>query len=150
LNLSLAVSGLILIFINFIYKNFDFLSGSFLGNYALIFGLRENIWINYLVAVLVGGGIFGLIIFLSRGKAMGMGDVKLGAALGLIFGWPDILMVLFLSFLTGSLISVILMLLKKKKMKDMVPFGPFLAGGACLAFFFGFQVINTYFRIFRL
>jgi len=149
LNLGLAIFGVILIFVNFYYKNFSSLSGSFLGNYALIFGLRENIWLNYLFAGFLGAAVFGLIIFLSRGKAMGMGDVKLAAALGLIFGWPDVLMVLFLSFLSGALVSAVLLLLKKKKIKDVVPFGPFLAVGACLTFFFGFQVIDIYFKIFN-
>jgi len=121
-----------------------------LGNFALIFGLRDNIWLNYLFAAFIGAAIFGLIIFLSQGKAMGMGDLKLAAALGLVFGWPDILMVLFLAFLSGALTSSLFLLLKKKKIKDMVPFGPFLAVGACLTFFFGFQVIDIYFKLFGL
>jgi len=150
LNLTLAVLGIILIFINFYDKNFGFLNGSFLGNYALIFGLRQNIWLNYLFAGFLAAAVFGLIIFLSRGKAMGMGDVKLAAALGLIFGWPDILMVLFLGFLSGALVSAALLILKKKKIKDVVPFGPFLASGAVITFFFGFQIIAVYFKLFGL
>ena len=81
---------------------------------------------------------------------MGLGDLKLVAALGLIFGWPDILMVLFLAFIIGALISVIFLLLKKKSMKDMVPFGPFLVMGAVLTFFFGERIISGYFSLFGL
>ena len=80
---------------------------------------------------------------------MGMGDVKLAAALGLIFGWPDILMALFVAFLSGSLVSLVLMFFRKKKIKDMVPFGPFLAIGSCLTFLAGYQIINIYFKIFN-
>jgi len=150
LNLCLAVLGLILLFVNFYSQNFNFLSSQFLRHYAGLFNLRENIWINYFFAILIGGGIFALIILLSRGKAMGAGDVKLAAALGLIFGWPDILMVLFSGFLAGTIISLGLMLFKKKKIKDMVPFGPFLSSGAAITFFFGYQIIDMYFKIFNL
>ncbi len=150
LNLTLAVLGIINIFINDYYQRFDFLNGSFLRNYAPIFGLRESIWFNYLFSGFFAVSIFGLIILLSRGRAMGLGDLKLVAALGLIFGWPDILMVLFLAFIIGALISVIFLLLKKKSMKDMVPFGPFLVMGAVLTFFFGERIISGYFSLFGL
>mgnify|MGYP001580032107 FL=1 len=148
LNLSLAILGVINIFINNYYQRFNFLNGSFLGVYAPIFGLRENIWFNYLLASFFAVAIFGLIILISRGRAMGLGDLKLVASLGLIFGWPDILIVLFLAFIIGALVGVIFLVLKKKKIKDMVPFGPFLVLGAGLTFFFGYQIISGYFRLF--
>lgn len=150
INSSLAILGLILIIFNGYYDKFDALSGSFLRYYAAIFGLRENIWLNHLFAALLGMAIFGLIIFLSKGRAMGLGDLKLVGALGLIFGWPDILMVMFLAFIVGSLISVFFLITGKKKIKDAVPFGPFLVIGASLTFFFGYQIINGYFRLFGL
>jgi len=150
LNLGLVVLGLILIITKGYFEKFDSLTGSFLGAYAPIFGFRENIWLNHLFAALLGVFLFGLIIFLSKGKAMGVGDLKLAGALGLIFGWPDILMVLLLSFIAGSLVSAVFMVFKKKKMKDAIPFGPFLATGSCLTFFFGYQIIDWYFRIFGL
>ena len=93
---------------------------------------------------------FGAIILLSRGKAMGWGDFKLVGALGLIFGWPDILMVILLAFITGALVSIVVLIGKKKKMKDAIPFGPFLTTGAALTFFFGYQIIGGYFKLFGL
>ena len=48
---------------------------------------------------------------------MGWGDFKLVGALGLILGWPDILMVLFLAFIIGAIFSVILLIGKRKKSK---------------------------------
>jgi prepilin signal peptidase PulO-like enzyme (type II secretory pathway) len=150
INLSLATLGLILIIFNGYYDKFDALNGSFLRYYAAIFGLRENIWLNYLFAALLGMAIFGLIIFFSKGRAMGLGDLKLVGALGLIFGWPDVLMVLFLSFIIGSLVSIFFLITRKKKIKDAVPFGPFLVIGASLTFFFGYQIIEGYFKLFGL
>ena len=150
LNLTLGILGLILIVINSYDGRFNFLNGSFLGSYAAIFGLRESIWMNYLLAVLLGMAIFGVIILLSRGKAMGWGDFKLVAALGLVFGWPDISMVMFLAFVIGALTSIVFLIRKKKKMKDAIPFGPFLVIGATLTFFFGHQIIEGYFKLFGL
>ncbi len=150
INLSLGVLGLILIFIENQYNRFNFLSGSFLRHYAAVFGFRENIWLNHLIAAFIGAAVFGLIIFLSRGKAMGWGDFKLIAALGLIFGWPDILMVMVLAFIIGALISIIFLIKKKKKIKDIIPFGPFLIIGATLTFFLGYEIINGYFNLFGL
>jgi len=151
INLTLGILGLILLIIKSAGQ-WSIVNGqqSFLGHYAVIFGLRENIWINYSVAALLGMAIFGVIILLSRGKAMGLGDFKLVAALGLIFGWPDILMVIFLAFIIGALVSIVFLIRKKKKMKDAIPFGPFLAIGAALTFFFGYQVIGGYFKLFGL
>jgi leader peptidase (prepilin peptidase)/N-methyltransferase len=151
INLSLAVLGLFLTIFNFQFSIFNQLPNfSFLGHYAMIFGLYENIWLNRLAAALLGMFFFGAIIVLSRGRAMGWGDFKLAGALGLIFGWPDIVMVLILSFITGALFSILLLIQKKKKIKEAVPFGPFLAIGASLTFFFGYQIIDWYFKLFGL
>lgn len=150
INLTLGILGLILMIINDYYHRFGFFNGSFFDNYAAIFGLRNNIWTNHLFAALLGMMIFGLIIFLTKGKAMGWGDFKLIAALGLIFGWPDILMIIFSAFVIGAIVGIIFLIRKKKKMKDTISFGPFLAAGSALTFFLGYQIIGGYFKLFGL
>ena len=55
-----------------------------------------------------------------------MGDVKLVAALGLFFGASNILAISIISFLLGAIISIILVLSKKRKIDDYIPFGPFI------------------------
>jgi prepilin signal peptidase PulO-like enzyme (type II secretory pathway) len=69
-------------------------------------------------------------------------------ALGLVFGWPDIVLVILLSFVIGSIISVGLMIKGLKSMKDAVPFGPFLVASSVFVFFFGFQFMSLYFGLF--
>jgi prepilin signal peptidase PulO-like enzyme (type II secretory pathway) len=150
INASLAALGLILMGLNDHYGNFGLFSGSFLRHFSGIFGFRENIWANHLFGAFVGLAVFWLIVFLSRGRAMGWGDVKLGGALGLIFGWPDILMVLMLAFIVGAAFSLALMAGGGKKIKDMIPFGPFLIIGSALVFFCGYQIIGGYFNLFGL
>ena len=77
---------------------------------------------------------------------MGGGDVKLGFLIGLITGFPNVVVAIFLSFLTGAIYSLILILLRRKRFKEVVPFGPFLIFGCYLALFFGKIVINWYLR----
>lgn len=148
LNIILAICGAVLAYLN--SGQFGEFQGSSIGSYAALFGLRQNIWINHLAGALFGISIVGLIIILSRGKGMGMGDLKLMGALGLIFGWPDILFLFMFGSVVGALVSVFLMILKKKTMKSFVPFGPFLVLGAVLLFFFGEAILRSYFEVFRL
>ena len=79
---------------------------------------------------------------------MGMGDLKFLAALGLLFGWPDVLFIFMFASVIGAIVSLGLMLLGKKNMKSSVPFGPFLVTGAVLVFFFGETFMRSYFNFF--
>ena len=103
---------------------------------------------NYLIAVLVGAGFFLIIFFVSRGMAMGFGDVKLAILMGLLLGFPNILTALFLAFFFGVIISIILIIFYGKKMKSEIPFGPFLVLGTFLALFWGTGIINWYLTFF--
>lgn len=129
---------------------FSLVSGSFLGSYAALFGFRENIWINHLFAFFFGAVFFGLLILVTRGRGMGFGDLKLAAALGAVFGWADILLVVALSFIIGSLFSLPSLIFKKRGLKSLLPFGPFLAIASVVVFFFGHAIVNFYFQLFPL
>lgn len=103
-------------------------------------GLMHPIVINFLSAI--GAFLFFLAIFiLTRGKGMGFGDVKLAFLLGLILGFPGTPLALYIAFLTGGLVGIILILWKKKSLKLAVPFGPFLIIGALISFFFSENII---------
>lgn len=147
LNGLLAIFGAALIFLTQQSGEFGNFKGSFFGAYSFVFGLRENIWANHIVAAFLAAGFFAMIIFLTKGKAMGWGDVKLAAALGFIFGWPDITMVLGISFIIGAIFGVGLVIMGKKKIKSVIPFGPFLAMGAVATFLFGLPLIELYLKL---
>lgn len=89
-----------------------------------------NIAINMLLGSLVGAGIFLLITIIGgaiAGKeAMGFGDVKLMGALGLFFGWTNMIIISLISFLLGAIISIILIVTKIRKTDEYIPFGPFI------------------------
>lgn len=91
--------------------------------------------------------LFFLLIFLAtRGRGMGFGDVKLAFLIGLILGFPKILVAFYAAFLTGALLSIILILAKKKKFKgSTIPFGPFLVIGTFIALFWGDDILQKVF-----
>ncbi|AKM81894.1 MAG: peptidase A24A domain-containing protein, leader peptidase (prepilin peptidase) / N-methyltransferase [Berkelbacteria bacterium GW2011_GWE1_39_12] len=90
------------------------------------------------------GGFLGLIVLVSWEKWMGIGDIKLGFLLGAISFWPNVLLATFAAFALGSVISLALIFSRKKTMKDMVPFAPFLIIGGYVAIFWGDQIIKWY------
>ena len=139
--------GLALIILQSQIPNFNFFDQSFLRHYALLFGWPGNIWLNRLFAALTSSVFFGLLFFLGKGKMMGGGDVKLGFALGWLLGWPDIILTLVISFMIGGVTGFILMINRKRTMKDSLPLAPFLAIGFVLTVFFGYQIINGYFSL---
>ena len=110
---------------------------------GLIISLFSRSFLSSLFGLAIGGGILYLIVVLSRG-GMGGGDVKLAAMLGAFLGWRLILLNLFLSFLFGGIIAVILLLLKLKGRKDYIPFGPYLALAGVVTIFWGRQILFWY------
>jgi leader peptidase (prepilin peptidase)/N-methyltransferase len=60
-------------------------------------------------------------------SGMGLGDVKLAALVGLMIGYPLVIVALLLSMIAGGLVAAILLVLKIKGRKDPIPFAPFLA-----------------------
>jgi len=103
----------------------------FLG--GLIFAIIGQIWhlssiIDMILGMLAGGGIF-LIITLIGGliagkEAMGLGDVKLMGAMGMIVGFIPIIIISILSFFVGGILIAVLLISKKKTLQDYIPFGP--------------------------
>ncbi len=126
----------------FIYKLFEIFNFSAQGGPAL--GWQFS---NFLFSAILAGGFFYTIVVITKGKGMGGGDVKLGFLMGLILGWPLVLIALFLSFIIGSVIGIFLILVGNKKMKSMIPFGPFLVLGTFIALFWGEGIVEWYLNI---
>ncbi len=102
-----------------------------------------NDFLYHILGMLIGGGFF-LFIAVVTGGAMGGGDIKIMGALGFFFGVKNILLLMFLSFVIGGLLSVILLGLKIKKRKDYIPFGPFICIAALITIFWGQQILQWY------
>ncbi len=105
----------------------------------------------YYFSSAIGASLFFLFFYLiSKGKWMGFGDVKFAFAMGLFLGFPDTAIALFLSFLIGALVGVIIIAFKKKNIKSEIPFGPFLIVGSFSALFWGDQILTQYFMLFNI
>ena len=119
-----------------------------LGILDLQFIIYNSIFLNYLFAAIIASAFFLSIVIITRGKGMGGGDIKLAFLMGLLLGWPMIIFSVFLSFVVGSIVGVFLILVGRKKIKSMIPFGPFLILGTFVGLFFGEKIIKWYFNIF--
>lgn len=84
-----------------------------------------------------GVGLMGGIWAVTRGKAMGFGDVEIAAVLGWWLGWPAVAVAAWLAFVTGGAVGVGLMAVQKRGWRSQMAFGPFLVMGAWGAYFFG-------------
>ncbi|MDO8619689.1 MAG: prepilin peptidase [Candidatus Daviesbacteria bacterium] len=110
------------------------------------FTIAEPLLLGILMGLLIGGFFFSLII-ITKGKGMGGGDVKLGAFIGIMLGFPLSLLALILSFITGAVFSVGLIIAGKKRFGQTIPFGPFLVLGSLIALFWGNQIIDWYLKL---
>ena len=110
--------------------------------------LPRGSFLGSLTGALLGGGILFLVAFgyqwLFKREGMGGGDVKLLAMIGAFLGWKAVILTIFLSSLIGSIVGVLVMILKGKDFKYAIPFGPFLSLGAVLSLFCGDQIVRWY------
>jgi len=110
------------------------------------------------LGALIGGangivsGAIGFVLLLipalvSRG-GMGFGDIKMVALIGLVTGFPLVLVALFLGIVLGGLVASVLLLFRIKKRKEAVPFGPFLAVATILTLLWGSDLLSWYLGLF--
>ncbi len=124
LTYSLLGLALIQTLIIFVTRNFDF--------EVLRLGL---------LSMVVGGALFHLLFFGSKGRYIGGGDVKLGYAYGLLLLDPILpWLVLTVASVVGSLIAAYLLITKQAKMGTKLPFGPMLIGGVAVVMIWGLRL----------
>lgn len=109
--------------------------------------LNQEIFISHLISSFGAFGFFLTIFLITKGKGMGFGDVKLALLMGLILGISGTILALYVAFLTGGIIGIILILWKKKTLKNAVPFGPFLVVGFLISLFFSEQITQYFLAI---
>ena len=113
-------------------------------------GVVRAFYEHQLLDALYGAGvtlaIMLLLYFASRG-GMGEGDVKLAPALGIWLGLEQGLLCLLLAFVSGGVAGALLLLCRCGKLKQAIPFGPFLCAAAVAAYFWGIEIIAWYWRM---
>ncbi|EKD53168.1 MAG: hypothetical protein ACD_61C00122G0001 [uncultured bacterium] len=102
-------------------------------------------------ALAAGAGVCLLFVILQlatkavkKVDGFGLGDIYLAPSLGLLLGWPKILPGMFAAFVLGSVVGLSLIALKKKKMSQYLPFGPFLIIGTAISLLWGGAIWSWY------
>lgn len=116
-----------------------------LGLVQLVFDLQN--WKLYVIGAFSVSLFFLLLWFLTAGKGLGFGDVKLMAAAGLLLGWQRILLAMIVGSVAGAIIHIIRM---KHGAGRRLAFGPYLAAGIWLSALLGNQLIGAYLSLFGL
>ena len=78
---------------------------------------------------------------------MGFGDVKYCLPMGLLLGWPEMLVGVFVAFVVGAVVGLGLIALARKNMKATIPFGPFLVIGTAVGLVYGNVILHWYLSI---
>lgn len=97
---------------------------------------------TYVLPASIGAGFFFLLWLFSKGKAMGDGDIYVAGIIGMALGYPRLIVAYYAAFLTGAIVGVILILVRRKRMKSHIPFGPFLILGLGIASLYGAQLVH--------
>ena len=140
---------------HYIIPNVLIVTGLILGfvSVSAIAYQRADVW--YLLTRLIGAVAGWMVLWLIavigsailRKKAMGGGDIKLMALNGLFLGaWPQLVMVIAFSALSGAIVGSALILSGRKSRQSPIPYGPFLAGAAVLVLLWGDRLWRMYLR----
>lgn len=113
---------------------------------AYILFSEPSIFFERFMAGFMISAFFLLIHLLTKGRGMGLGDVKFVILGGLLLDWPQAVIWLFLSFASGAVVGIFLILLKKAKFGREIPFGPFLAGSLLIAMLYGEKLLKMYLK----
>lgn len=117
-------------------------------------GILRNLNLLFEPSILsgvIGGAIgfaFFLLVFLINPKGMGMGDIKLAGLIGVVTGFPLVIAALLIGIFTGGLAAIVLLSLRIKGRKDVIPYGAFLGLGPIVVLLWGNEIINWYLDFF--
>lgn len=104
-------------------------------------------WPTYIIGMASVSLFFLLLHILTGGNGLGMGDVKLVAAAGLLLGWPKMILAVLVGSVSGAVIHSIRM---KGGAGHKLAFGPYLAAGIWFSALVGQPLISAYLSLFGL
>ena len=111
------------------------------------FAFAPTVFIGTIIAAFGAALFFVFIVLVTLGRGMGQGDVVLAFFIGLVLGVKATFLAMFLAFLTGAFISVVLILMGRKKFGNTVPFGPFLVFGFLISLFWSGPILSWWFGV---
>lgn len=115
----------------------------FLVNY-IIFGIS---WQSMLLGAGIGAGFFLLQFIVSKGKWIGGGDIRIGLLMGVVLGWKLLLVALWIAYVIGAVVSIGLVIAKKKQMSSKMAFGTFLSVATFVVLVYGEGILAWYIKL---
>lgn len=112
-----------------------------------VFTSLPNAVIGAVVGYLSLWSVYWGFKLLTGKEGMGFGDFKLLAATGAWLGWQMLPLVILLSSVVGAVVGIVLILFAKHGRNIPIPFGPYLAGGALIALFWGPALTQSYLKL---
>jgi len=119
------------------FSNFSLLTSHFSTHFSLL-----TPTLNPFITATISSLFLYSIYFFTKGKGMGLGDVKLAFLMGLVLGFPQVVVAFYLAFLTGAAVGIILILARKAKFGQKIPFGPFLAFSTIITCLWGEKIFS--------
>lgn len=111
--------------------------------------LEFGIWSFLISGVVVLLPIL-ILYWLTKGRGMGFGDVKLAFIIGFFLGLKAGLLALYCSFILGAIIGLALIIFKQKKLKSKIAFGPFLILGMIIVLIWQKELFDLIYKIYGL
>jgi prepilin signal peptidase PulO-like enzyme (type II secretory pathway) len=99
------------------------------------------------ISALAIGFFFWFLVYITKGRGMGGGDIRLAVMIGLFNGFSENVLAIFLGFVFGAVFSGAMILFRRKSIKDTIAFGPFLILGSVVAFMYGRTILQWYFNL---
>ena len=145
-----ALSSLLLVITVIDWRTFTIPNGLNLA--ILILGVIRLVtdlsnWPLYIIGMFSVSLVFLALHILTGGNGLGMGDVKLMAAAGLLLGWPRMILTVLIGSVSGAIIHTLRM---KGGAGRKLAFGPYLAAGIWISALVGTQLINAYLSLYGL
>lgn len=105
-------------------------------------------WLQYIIGMICVSGFLLLIYWVTKGRGIGGGDIKLMAASGLLLGWQQNLLAFALGCIIGSVIHLIRMRISEEG--NVLALGPYLAAGIAISALWGPEFINWYVSLYAI
>jgi len=113
-----------------------------------LYGPILSVFIERVVAALLVMGPIYFLYWVTKGKGMGFGDVKLAFTIGFMFGLKAGLLVLYFAFISGAIVGIVLMFLQKRGLKSKIAFGPFMVIGILVMLYWRDSIFEIIRRIY--
>ena len=108
---------------------------------------REFNYELFLIGGLIGFSFYVFQYYISKGRWVGAGDMRLGLLMGLLLGWKLLILALFTAYILGLLIAIPLIIFNNYSRKSILPMGAFLIPATLIFLYDGNTIWEWYWNM---